>query len=143
MAIIPDLRRRQKALDRTIEKYGQANFSLGSADCVQLARFHLKAMGVKKLPVPAKYTNTMGARRALKAVGVRNIEQLLDKFLERITPAAMLPGDVAMLPSEPGEEASEIGTLAICLGRKVLSWHPDYPTPVVMEVAVVKAAWRA
>ena len=126
-----------------MDRFAARAFHLGTADCVHLARFHLKAMGLKKLPSPEKYHNVFGARRALKALGAETLEQLFDGLLERIPPAAMLPGDIALVPSEPGEEAADIGTVVICLGRKLMGWHPDHTTLVVMEISVVQAAWRA
>ena len=140
---LPDLRRRQNALQKTMDRFGAKPFTLGIFDCVQMTRFHLKAMGVKNLPLPQKYENVFGAKTALKALGHATLEQLFDGLLERIPPAAMLPGDIALLPSEPGEEAADIGTVAICLGRKLMGWHPDHETIVVMEVSVVTSARRA
>ncbi len=140
---LPDLRRRQRALQKTMDRYGKREFLLGSADCVQLARFHLKNMGVKKLPVPQKYTTEVGARLALKRLGFKTLEELFDNLLVRIAPAAMLPGDIALLPSQPEEPASDIGTVAISLGRKLLAWHPDHAPLAVIEVTQIDAAWRA
>jgi nucleoside-diphosphate-sugar epimerase len=149
----PDLIRRNDALRKTQERFAGKEFKLGENDCVKLVRFHLKAMGSKNLKPGHKVLATTGhyktaaqAAAALKKQGAKNLEELLDIYLERIPPAAMLPGDIALLKSEPDAPASELGTIAISLGRKLLGWHPDHPIlaviePIVEEPAMV--AWRA
>lgn len=138
------MRKRAKALDRTRDKFGAKEFALGSADCVAMVRFHLKAMGYK-VPLLPKYSTAAGARLALKSQGAKNFEQLLDNLgLERIPAAFMLLGDIALMAAEPNEEeASDLGTLVISVGRKVIGWYPGEPTLVNMELlASPLAAWR-
>lgn len=140
-----DLVRRQLALQKTIARFGGKAFKLGSADCAQLARFHLKAMGHRKLPATGKYATPAGAARALRRHGVQSFEGLMDALLPRIAPAAMLPGDVALVPEDPDKASGLGGTLVVFLGRKWLSWHPDLPQLAKIEPVVERpflAAWR-
>jgi hypothetical protein len=135
--------KRQRALDKVMKKFGGKPFELGTNDCVQLTRFHLKALG-HKLPPTGKYATAAQAAAQLKKQGAKNLEQLLDKHLERIPPARMLPGDLAMPPSDPDAPAAKIGTVMVAITpRKFLGWHPDHETLAVMELLQIDAAWRA
>lgn len=139
----PELIRRSAALKKTMDRFGLKAFELGSNDCVKLARFHLTAMG-HKLPSTGHYKTAAQAAAQLKKQGARNLAQLLDKFLERIPPAAMLPGDIAMPPSEPDAPASKLGTIVIMAsGRKFIGWHPSVDLLAVLDVSQIDAAWRA
>ncbi|HVJ69933.1 MAG TPA: hypothetical protein VM531_00240 [Sphingomicrobium sp.] len=143
---VPDLIRRERALQAVKEKFSLKSLDLGKRDCLLLIRFHLVKMGHQRLPKPPKYSTLLGAKKALAGQGVENLEQLLDKHLTRITPAAMLPGDVALIASEAGAPAAELGTLVISVGRKFLGWHPDHPLFAVLEPTIESpflAAWRA
>jgi hypothetical protein len=135
--------KRQRALQKVMAKFGGKPFKLGTNDCVKLTRFHLGALG-HKLPSTGRYTTAVQAAAALKKQGVKNLEQLLDKYLERIPPAMMLPGDLAMPPSDPDAPAAKIGTVMVAVTpRKFLGWHPDHESLAVMELTVINAAWRA
>lgn len=146
----PNLIRRNDALIKTQARFGGKVFKLGENDCVKLVRFHLKAMGSqnfrkghKVLPSTGHYKTARQAAAALKKQGVKNLEQLLDIYLERIPPAAMLPGDIALLKADPEAPAYELGTIAVSLGRKLLGWHPDVEQLAVLEPLQIEAAWRA
>lgn len=138
----PELLRRNEALQKTQARFGGKVFKLGSNDCVKLVRFHLKAMG-HKLPSTGHYSTAKEAAQQLRKQGAKNLEQLLDKFLKRIPPAAMLPGDIAHLKADPEAPASELGTIAVSLGRKLLGWHPDQDELAVLEPLQIEGAWRA
>lgn len=143
---LPDLNRRRRALEATQKKFAMQNFELGKADCVQLVRFHLVKMGHQRLPKASGYSSPAGVKKALKDLGADNLEQLFDKLLPRITPAAMLPGDIGLVMAEPDAPAWREGTVVISLGRKFLGWHPDHPMLAVLEPTVEMpfiAAWRA
>lgn len=139
----PELVRRQRAVEKTMKRFGAKPFKLGSSDCVKLARFHLVQMG-HKLPSTGHYNTEREAVRQLKKQGAKNIEKLLDKFLERIPPASMLPGDLAMPPSDPDAPAAKLGTILIMVsGRKFIGFHPDVEFLSVLDVKQIDAAWRA
>lgn len=139
----PDLLRRQQALAKTLRKYRGKPMVLGKADCVLMARSHLVAMGHRGLPPAPKYSSATGALRALKAMADGTVAGLLDAHLPRIAPAAMLPGDLALVESEDGLGG---GTVVIAVGGKMLGWHPDATGMVVIEPTQAHpfvAAWRA
>lgn len=126
-----------------MKRFGNRPFQLGAADCVKLVRFHLKEMG-HKLPTTGHYKTAAEAAKQLKKQGAKNVEQLLDKYLERIPPAAMTLGDVAMPPSDPDAPASKLGTIIIMAsGQKFIGWHPDVEQLAVMSVSQIDVAWRA
>lgn len=137
-APLPDLLRRQRALARVMTKYRGRPLDWAQADCVRMARTLLVAMGhrVPKLP---RYATLPGAARALKATGHDSVEALLDGLLPRIAPAAMLPGDLALMEGDGAFDA-----IALCLGQKLWGWHQDnaLAEPVVMTPRAVKAAYR-
>lgn len=144
----PDLIRRQQAVEKTKARFFGKEFKLGSNDCWKLARHHLKAMGHPMPGSGRQYTTPAGAAFALKEKNCRNLADVMDLFLERIPPASMLLGDIALLRSEPEEgTAFELGTLMVHLGTtKALGWHPDTPILAVVDLidpAAVQAAWRA
>lgn len=143
---VPDLTRRNRALKATQDKFKLQDFQLGKVDCVQLVRFHLVKMGHQNLPKATGYSSPGGMKKVLQDLGVENLEQLFDKLLPRIAPAAMLPGDIGLVMAEPGAPAWRAGTVVISVGRKFLGWHPDHPMLAILEPKVDSpfiAAWRA
>lgn len=139
----PELIRRSKAVEKTLSRFGGKAFALGSNDCVKLVRFHLTQLG-HKLPSTGHYKTATEAAKNLRKHGVKNIEQLWDKYLERIPPASMLLGDIAMPPSDPDAPASKLGTVLIKVApAKFLGWHPNHEMLAVMEITQIDAAWRA
>lgn len=139
---LPDLIRRQMALRKTQAKFAGKRFKIGTCDCVQVARFHAVAMGHKRLPATGKYSTPAGAGRALLKTGHRDLASLLDSLFEPIAPAAALPGDFLMPPSDPDAPASEIGTVMVKIERKALGWHPDFEQFAVMDLTQIDRAWR-
>jgi hypothetical protein len=142
---VPDLVRRNRALIATQAKFAGKAFELGSADCVQLVRFHLAKMGHRRLPKPPDYSTPSGARKALKAVGFDDLESLFDSLLERIPPAFMRPGDIGLVEAEKGAPAWQTGTVVISVGRKFLGWHPDHAILAIIQPIIDEpfiAAWR-
>jgi hypothetical protein len=143
---VPDLIRRNRALIATQAKFAGQAFKLGSADCVQLVRFHLLKMGHRRLPSADGYSSPAGAKRHLKTLGFDDLESLFDSLLPRIAPAFMLPGDIALVQAEEGAPAWTVGTVVISVGRKFLGWHPDQAILSIMQPLIAApfvAAWRA
>jgi hypothetical protein len=151
----PDLIRRQEALDATRAKFKGKPLVLGTYDCIKVMRFHLVKMGHKGLPSPGRYTNALGAKRALadvmeKLTGKRpkkpTFEELGDALLPRIPPAAMLPGDIALVPEDEDGGVGLGGAMVVFIGRKFMSWHPDVEWLADIEPKIEQpflAAWRA
>lgn len=143
---VPDLIRRQRAIDKTMQRFAGRKFRLGKADCVIMARAHLVAMGHRKLPRLPAYSSPGGSIAAIEKMGAKDVEGLLDQYLTRIPPAAMLPGDVGLTLTEPDAPAWRAGTIAISLGRKYLTWHADHELLAIIEPLVdapFTIAWRA
>lgn len=138
----PQLVRRNEALAKTKARFAGKAFKLGENDCVKLARFHLRMMGHKP-PSTGHYSTPVSAARALKRTGHETLKELLDSLLEPIPPAAALPGDLLMPPSDPEAEAHEIGTVMVSVGSsKALGWHPEHASLAVMDLLTVERAWR-
>jgi hypothetical protein len=135
-----DLVRRQAALEKTLAKYAGRAIDWAAVDCVRMGRSHLVAMGHTPLPRIPRYSSAEGALRALKKAGHASIEALFDSLLPRIAPAAMLPGDVALMQ---GDEHFDAVTL--CVGHKLWGWHQEngLREPLMMIPETIKRAWRA
>ena len=131
--------KRHEALAKTIETYRNKPFVWGKSDCMKLARTHVRNMGHRP-PASPPYSSIVGARTALKKTGFDTLEGLLDSLLPRITPAAMLPGDIGLIE----HPESPFDSVVISLGRKVFCWHEDAETPVMLSIGAgdIKAAWR-
>ncbi len=131
------LLKRNAALAKTMAKYRGKKLDWGKVDCLKMLRSHLVAMGHRGLPKIPAYRDAQGALKALAASG-GDLEAILDGILPRIAPAAMLPGDVALMPGDQGLDA-----IVINVGRKVIGWHADSDEMVVVIPHKIKAAWRA
>lgn len=147
MTILPDLVRRQRATQATLAKYRARPFDWKKATtCIHMARFHLRKMG-HAVPDLPRIRGAIGAVRALRANGWGNCVEMLDAqaMLERIPPAFMRVGDLAVLPSD--EENSGLDAIVICAGsHKMLGWHQDWAGGMIeMETPLdnLLGAWRA
>lgn len=138
--------KRNRALEKTRARFEGKPFVFGQTDCLNLVRFLLVHMGRRGLPVPPRYSSALGARKALKAQGVDTLAELLDKHLEPIAPAEMLPGDICQVAAEAGDDDDGFGeTLAVSLGQKVWGWHPDAAgmDVLIVDPSAIIRAWRA
>lgn len=137
-----ELIRRTAIAQATLDRFKDRPFAYGSADCVQMAAFHLRAMGHQVLlSKGGRYRSGVGAVRALDRAGYRSLSEALDAMaLERIAPAAALTGDILSLPQEEG---APLEALAIALGNgRVLGWHADAPGAAVLQPVMYENAWR-
>lgn len=134
---VPDLVRRQRAIEATMKRFGGRNFKLGKVDCVCLARAHAVAMGHRRLPKLPAYSGPAGAMAAIEKLGVADLEELLDRHFTRIAPAAMLPGDLAVMQGDEHFDA-----VAICVGRKIFGFFEGEDAPVIIVPREIKAAFR-
>jgi hypothetical protein len=130
---------RKKRLEKTLSKFRGRGFKWdGGATCIHLLRTHLKNMGYKVPSVP-RFTSALGANRALQHAGYENLEQLADAYLDRIPPAMMMLGDVALMD---GDELFDAVVISAGPGGKVFGWHPDAPMFANLVPLEIKAAWR-
>ena len=106
---------------------------------MRLAHQHLKNMG-RNPPTLPRVRSALGARRALKERGWESVEAMLDSMLERIAPAEMMLGDVAIVPGDGGLYA-----IFVCAGPlKVFGWREDAPALVLLDIGLdeLTGAWR-
>ncbi|HEX8415316.1 MAG TPA: hypothetical protein VF637_15755 [Sphingomicrobium sp.] len=136
------LAERAIATDKVITKFREKPFDWRHAStCIHLARAQIVAMGGKVPPIP-RFQSPLAARRSLKKLGHTSVLELLDAVLpgQRIAPAAMIVGDLGILPGEDGLDA-----VVIAAGHKVIGWHgSDLSRLQVIEVSRgdLIAAWR-
>lgn len=137
-----NLAERRDITSRTIEKYRFEALSFErQVTCLHLFRDHLIGMGHKPPEIPA-FKSVRGAAKAMKAAGFANLAAIADRVLPlaRIAPAAMLVGDIGLLPGEPFE------AIVIWAGGKMFGWHDSDLSrlSVITEVPMTEfiAAWR-
>lgn len=132
--------RRQRALDATMAKYRARPFDWKTgATCIHMFRFHAKRMGHTVEAVP-KLDGPVAAKRELKKRGYDSVEAMLDALIEPIPVAAMLPGDVSVLPDDSG-----LGGIVISLGATAIGYTEisDQGMSLLTEPgAVLTKAWR-
>lgn len=134
--------RRTEITQATLDRFKDRPLAYGSADCVQKAAFHLRAMGhTVLLTKGGRYRSAIGAVRALHRAGYRSLCEALDAMvLERIAPASAWTGDILAMPPEEGARLEALG---IALGNgRVTGWHPDSPGCAVLQPEQYLAAWR-
>lgn len=130
---------RRRATQATFGQFAGVSFGWAGATCIHALHFHLEQMGHTVPPMPA-FRSATGARRALKAMGAKDLPELLRLVgLEEKVPARMILGDVAVLPGDGGP----FDALVICAGNKFMGWHgaTDGFQAMVPQMAAVKAAF--
>lgn len=133
------LERRHAATEATLARYRDRAFKWGSVDCAKVAAFHLKKLGHKILVSKAgAYQSEFGAARALKRLGYSTLAEMADGIgLVSIAPACMLPGDIALVPSE-----GAIGALGIyAYSGNVFCFHEDHQGLVTFKPTEILRAW--
>lgn len=103
-----------------------------------MLRMHLVAMGHKVEKVP-KLDGPIAAKRELKKRGYASVEAMLDDLLTPIPVAAMLPGDVSVLPDDDA-----LGAVVISLGSTAIGYADGAEGMVLLTApgAVLEKAWR-
>lgn len=122
---------RAAAVEATIAEWRDRPFKLGKNDCWKLADSCLKKQGIA-IPRSGKvagYKSPLSARAELKRLHkVGSVAELLDKFFKRITPAAMLPGDLVQIPGL--EDHGQLGAIGIYVGNEtIFCYVEDHETP--------------
>lgn len=137
---------RATVTEATLAQYRNKPFSLERrTTCLHMYRTQLVGFGYTPPPIPMVRT-PLGAKRALNKAGYVSLMALLDAMHERIAPARMLVGDVALLPGESGDgERAILDTIVIHVGGgKVLGWHGAEVgglAPIVVTAPFL-GAWR-
>ena len=136
---LPEMVRRQHAVVATLAKYRARAFDWkAKATCLHMTWFHLRRMG-RRPPALPQIGSLLAARRELAKRGWDNVGDVLDAIgLERIAPAAMRLGDLAMLEDDTG-----LGGMVISASAgKVIGWGEDADGMVVLLPLEIAAAWR-
>lgn len=98
-----ELELRATATSATYARFHGEPFVLGKTDCARMVAFHLKQLGLKpSLLAGGAYSTPVGARRALKRLGVTSLSEIMDAHFVRIAPAAARAGDVVCVQGAEG-----------------------------------------
>lgn len=96
------LEARMKATQKTFDKFNGVGFELGKNDCARMCAFHLKQLGHKfSLLKGGQYSTEVGARLALKRLGVDSLNDILDKNFPRVD--ALLQANIGDIVAVQGE----------------------------------------
>ena len=97
----PVMVRRIGAAQACIDRFNGKPYHAANRHCGKLAAHALMKMGRSaKLLTASRHTTEAGAIRYLRQTGFADLVALMDAMgLERIAPAAALPGDIVGLPS--------------------------------------------
>lgn len=131
--------KRHRALEKVMARYRHLPFSWRhNRTCIHMLAMHLRAMGHKVEKVP-KLDGPLAAKRELKKRGFATVEAMLDDLLTPIPVAAMLPGDVSVLPGDNG-----LGAVIISLGATAIGYTEGVEgmTLFTSPEAVLEKAWR-
>lgn len=135
-----ELERRRVATQKTLDRYRGKVFDWSKGiTCVHLARYHLRNMG-NKVPTLPRFRSALGAKKALKERGWDSVEAMLDSMFQRVAPAELLLGDLAIVPGDNGMDA-----IFVCAGPlKLFGWREDAPALVLLDVDLdqLTGAWR-
>lgn len=101
-----------RAAAETFKKFEGKSFELGKNDCARMAAFHLKKCGHKlSLFNGGYYSTEVGARLALKKLGVSSLTELMDtQFQRHEAPIMAVAGDIVALKAE-GETGDAMGVV--------------------------------
>ena len=98
-----ELEIRVAATSKTFDKFNGQALVLGKCDCARMVAFHLRSLGYKfSLLKGGRYTNEIGARLALKKLGVSSLSEIMDMHFPRIAPAEARTGDVMCVEGDGG-----------------------------------------
>ena len=138
-----DMLKRAAATQACMDRFGFKPVEPGVRDCGKLTAHALHKQGRSaKLLNASRHTTWAGALRYLAKVGAKDLVALIDMMgLERIPPAAALPGDIIAMPTEDANDFGCSLTVALDNGR-VLGLNPatNLIEPMIPHLFV--CAWR-
>lgn len=132
--------RKVAAAQATLDRFKDVPLRLGRNDCARMVAYHLRKLGHRvKLPASGSYASVRSARREMAKLGHETLEAALDSLrFERIAPAAVVAGDVVMLPGD-----ADLGALTVAIGNgRVVGYHEDAAGAVVLQPIEFVSAWR-
>ena len=135
--------RRSAATQACMDRFAYKPVEPGVRDCGKLAAHDLHKMGRSaKLLNASRHTTWRGALAYLKRTGFASLVDLIDAMdLERIPPAAALPGDLIAMPTD---ESNGFGcSLAVALDNgRILGLNPATGLIEPMIPHLFICAWR-
>lgn len=136
------LRQRQKAVQACMDRFADKPFEPGVRDCGKLAAHVLHGMGRKAKLLNGWRGKSWGsAVRYIEAKGFGSLVELVDAMgLERIAPAAALPGDLIAMPTDAEGFGCSL-SVALDNGRVLgLNTATGLIEPMIPHIFV--CAWR-
>jgi hypothetical protein len=133
---------RQCAAQATINRFQGKPLQLGKNDCVRMAVFCLRQLGVKfSLLKIGPYKTEIGAAKVLRDLGFASITEAVDALgLPRIAPAMCLPGDIMTLKAVGSDDVA----LAVAVGNgRVLGFWETAGVCAVFQPVEYGTAWRS
>lgn len=99
-----------KSAQATFDKFNGKPFELGKYDCARMTAFYLNGLGYKfSLLKGGSYSTEVGARLALKRLGVGSLTDILDSKFPRLDSAASAQtGDIVSTKGD-GETGDALG----------------------------------
>ena len=133
--------RRAAAAQACIDQFLNQPYQPGKCDCIRLAGFAARELERSVgLIDELRYRTEAGGLKAMLKLGFKSLVEAVDAAgLERIAPAAALPGDIIALPSEPNDPFGCALTVAVGNGR-VLGFQ--HGVGAVLQPLDFVAAWR-
>lgn len=138
-----DVLKRAAATQDCMDRFGFKPVEPGVRDCGKLTAHALHKQGRSaKLLNASRHTTWAGALRYLSKTGAKDLVALIDMMgLERIPPAAALPGDIIAMPTDDANGFGCSLTVALDNGR-VLGLNPATNMIEPMIPHLFLCAWR-
>lgn len=116
---MPDMIKRAAATQACMDRFAGRFYAPGTRDCGKLAAHALHKLGRKaKLLTASRHTTEAGAIRYIRKAGFKDLVELMDAVgLDRIPPAAALPGDIIAMAMPEGDPFGCSLTVALDNGR--------------------------
>lgn len=138
-----DLLKRAAATQACMDRFGFKAVEPGVRDCGKLTAHALHKQGRSaKLLNGTRHKTFAGALKYIRRLGFKDLIALMDATgLERVPPAAALPGDIIAMPSEDGDGFGCSLAVALDNGR-VLGLNPASGLIEPMIPHLFICAWR-
>lgn len=135
---------RQDAAQACIDRFSGKPMKWGTVDCGRIVAHNLRHLGIgTSLVKGLKYTNEIGAAKALRSLGFTGLGDAMDALGDRvfrIAPAMATQGDVVGMAAA-GELWDMALTVSVGNGRLFGIAH-GYAQPFQPDLAFAVAAWR-
>ena len=134
--------RRVAAAQACIDRFNGKSYSPSSnRDCIKLTLHSMRKLGRSTGLLKGKrYTSEAGGVKVMRSLGFRSLIEAMDAAgLERIAPAAALPGDIIALETEADSPFGCALTVAVGNGR-VIGFSVGIGQ--VMQPLAYLTAWR-